>query len=109
MTDMEHEHAQHSHHVTPPYVYFVVYVLLVILLFATVGAYKVDLGAGNNVIAMVIAAIKAVLVVLFFMQVKYSSKLTWVWASLGFVWLIVLFSTLGDYIARGWLPVRGWQ
>ena len=67
-----------------------------------------DLGVLNNPIAMAIAVVKATLVVLFFMQVKYSSRLTWLWAGLGFVWLIFLFSTIGDYLTRFLIPSGGW-
>ena len=51
--------------------------------------------------------IKAVLVVLFFMQVKMGTRLTWVWAAIGFLWLIFLFGTLGDYVTRNWISVTG--
>ncbi|MCW3096055.1 MAG: caa(3)-type oxidase, subunit, partial [Chthonomonadaceae bacterium] len=48
------------------------------------------------------------LVVLFFMQVKMGTRLTWVWASIGFIWLLFLFGTLGDYVTRNWISVTGW-
>jgi len=47
--------------------------------------------------------------VLFFMQVKYSTKLTWVWASLGFIWLSLMFGILGDYATRAVLAAAGWS
>jgi cytochrome c oxidase subunit 4 len=96
-------------HITPPKVYLIVYVVLVVLMGATIYASFWHLGRVNNIIAMGIAVSKAALVVLFFMQVKYSSRLTWLWAGIGFVWLLFLFGTVGDYMTRNWLPVTGWE
>ncbi len=97
-----------THHITPISVYVKVYVILMLLLFATWAISRIQLGPWNNVAAMTIAIIKATLVFLFFMGVKYSSKLTWVWATAGFLWLLVLFGVLIDYMSRGWIPVKGW-
>lgn len=97
-----------SLHIVPPRVYFTVYLLLLFFMALTIAAAKVHMGGViNNIVAMTIAVIKATLVVLFFMQVKYSSRLTWVWAALGFIWLLFLFLTLGDYITR--ITPAGWQ
>ncbi len=103
------DHAEESHHVTPPFVYWRTYFLLLIFMVLTIAAYKVNLGpALNNVVAMAIAITKATLVVLFFMQVKYGTRLTWLWAGLGFVWLLLIFITLQDYMSRRWIPIPGW-
>jgi cytochrome c oxidase subunit 4 len=57
---------------------------------------------------MVIAVIKATLVVLFFMHVKFSSRLVKLFAGAAFFWLAVLFILmLSDYLSRGWLPTPG--
>ena len=98
-----------STHIVPPYVYYRVYALLLVLMVLTIVAARYQLGGTvNNIVAMTIAVIKATLVVLFFMQVKYNSKLTWVWAGIGFLWLGFLFLTMGDYMTRvvpsGWEP-----
>ena len=70
----------------------------------TVGAAEVDLGALNNVVMLAIACTKALLVILFFMHVRWSSRLTWVVAASGFVWLLILFGiTMTDYLTRGWV------
>jgi cytochrome c oxidase subunit IV len=53
---------------------------------------------------LAIAATKATLVILFFMHVRWSSRLTWVVAMAGFFWLLILFTVLGDYMSRGWVP-----
>ena len=106
---MDQDATHQTHHITEPKVYYIVYVLLVVLMLMTVGASYVNMGgAANNIVAMTIATIKAALVVLFFMQVKMGTRLTWVWASIGFIWLIFLFGTLGDYVTRNWISVRGW-
>ena len=97
-----------SHHITPPSVYGIVFVLLVIGMLLTIAAAKVQMGPLNNVVAMVIAITKATLVVLFFMQVKYSSRLTWLWAGAGFVWFLLLFITVGDYLTRDIGQAVGW-
>ena len=110
MEHSEHAHPEHneagSSHVVPWRVYGIVYLILLFLMVLTIVFAKVDLGPLNNPIAMAIAVTKASLVVLFFMQVRYGSKLVWVWAALGFIWLIFLFGTFGDYLTRDWLHVR---
>src|SRR2546423_14316223 len=73
--------------------YAVIYIALMALLILTVAASYVDLGHGMNLTAaMMIAVTKAVLVILFFMHVRRSSKLTWVYASAAFLWLGILFA-----------------
>ena len=62
----------------------------------------------NTVIALTIATIKATLVVLYFMHVRYSSRLVWVIVTSALFWLAILFAlTLSDYWTRDWLRV-GW-
>jgi cytochrome c oxidase subunit IV len=102
-------HNGHEHHITPISVYLKTYVILMVLMVATVLVAPVHLGPLNNVVAMAIAVTKAALVVLFFMQVKYGTRLTWLWAALGFIWFLLLFGILSDYVSRGWVPVDGWQ
>ena len=64
-----------SVHIVPVRVYLTVFALLLALTALTTGAAFVDLGAFNNVVALAIAACKATLVVLFFMHVRYSTRL----------------------------------
>ena len=60
----------------------------------------------NPVIALAIATTKALLVILYFMHVRYSSKLTKVTVLAGFFWLgILLVMTMGDYISREWIKL----
>ena len=94
-----------SDHILPVRTYLAIFVILLILLAATVAARYVELGRFNIVVALSIATVKAVLVVLYFMHVRYSSRLTWVFASAAFLWLgILLALTFNDYVSRGWVP-----
>lgn len=91
-------------HVAPKSMYYMVFGALIVGTILTVAAAKVDMGPLNNVVMLAIAATKATLVILFFMHVRWSSRLTWVVAMAGFFWLLLLFSILGDYTSRGWVP-----
>ena len=69
------------------------------------GSGAIDMGALNNVVMLAIAVTKAALVVLFFMHVRWGTRLTWVVAASGFFWLLILFGlTMQDYLTRGWVP-----
>ncbi len=81
--------------------YLLVYAALMILLAATVGVAFINLGVYNIVVALVIACIKAILVILFFMHVKDNDKLIWVFAGVGFLWMIFMFGGIfGDVFTR---------
>lgn len=91
-------------HISSIGAYLTVFAALMVLLFATVGAAYVNLGPLNIYVAMSIAIVKAVLVVLYFMHVRYSTTLTMVTAAAGFLWLILLLGiTAMDYISRHWI------
>jgi len=88
-----------------PRVYYAVFAALLLLLAATVAAAQFDLGRWNFPTATTIAALKGLLIILFFMHVRYSPPLTWLFAGAGFFWLVLLISlTFSDYITR---PMRG--
>jgi cytochrome c oxidase subunit 4 len=96
-------HKDHgSHHYTPKRLYLFVFAWLVILLLATVGAAFLHLGHWGGILAAyVIASIKAALIIMYFMHVKYSNKLTWVFATASFLWLaIFLLALMTDYGMR---------
>jgi cytochrome c oxidase subunit 4 len=100
-----------SHHIIPVDVYLKVFGVLMVLLVATVLAAMEDFsirlhwGPANVVIAMAIAIAKALLVVLFFMHIKYSSRLTQFIAGIAFLFLAVMFFfTFADYFSRNWIP-----
>ena len=94
-----------SGHVAPKSMYYGVFTALMVGTALTVAAAFVDLGLLNNVVMLGIAITKATLVVLYFMHVRWSSRLTWVIAASGFFWLLILFGlTMQDYLTRGWVP-----
>jgi cytochrome c oxidase subunit 4 len=93
-----------SGHVAPKSMYYAVFGALILGTALTVGAAEVDLGPLNNVVMLAIACTKALLVILFFMHVRWATRLTWVVAASGFVWLLILFGiTMTDYLTRGWV------
>jgi cytochrome c oxidase subunit 4 len=95
-----------SPHVVPRKVYYAVFVALLVLTAITTAVSFVDLGPWNTVVALGIAFLKATLVALFFMHVKYSPRLTQVIVAGGIFWLAILIVlTLSDFVSRGWLPV----
>jgi cytochrome c oxidase subunit 4 len=108
--DAEHGeyHADSEHHIVPLSTYYKVFAALMVLLFITVAAARVELGVFNVPIAVGIAVVKAVLIILFFMHVKYSSKLVWVFSGAAFVFVGIMFAlTLSDYFTRGWIGTVG--
>ena len=92
-------------HVISVRLYAAIFAALLLLTLSTTGMAFVDLGGDlNAVVAVVIAIVKALLVILFFMHVRYSSRLTWVFVGAGFFWLLILLTlTMTDPLARGWL------
>jgi cytochrome c oxidase subunit 4 len=99
----------HNGHVTSPGFYIAIFLALLALTGATVAVAEFDLGVMNDVVALGIAATKAMLVLLFFMHVRYSTRLTALTAIGGFLWLAILIGiTLTDYFTRVTvLPVPG--
>jgi cytochrome c oxidase subunit 4 len=91
-----------SEHLLPKRTYYIVFALLMVFTYVTWQVAYFDLGPLNTVAALGIAVFKALLVLLFFMHVKYSSRLTWVVAGAGFFWLgILLVLLMTDYLSRG--------
>jgi cytochrome c oxidase subunit 4 len=97
-------HTAHpTHHVVPLRIYYAVFATLMVLTGVTVAVAYLDLGPINTVAAIVIACIKATFVVLYFMHVKYSSRLIKLTVVAGLYWMVILLGlTLGDYLTRGW-------
>ena len=92
-----------SGHVAPKSLYYTIFLALMVGTILTVVVAKYDLGLLNNIVMLTIACSKALLVILFFMHVRWSTRLTWVVAASGFFWLLILFSiTMADYMSRGW-------
>jgi cytochrome c oxidase subunit 4 len=90
-------------HVVPRRVYYLIFAALIACTALTVAVSFVDLGPINAVVALTIAVLKATLVVLFFMHVKYSTRLTWLVIAGSVFWLgILLALTFSDYLTRAW-------
>ncbi len=98
-----------EHHKISRRTYFVIFGALLVLMFLTVAAHSVDLGPLLNItIAMIIAIAKTVLIILYFMHVRFNSRLTQLMAGASFLFLLILFGfTMADYLARGWPPEPG--
>ena len=91
--------------------YVGIFAALIGLTGLTVAVAFFDLGGGrlhfvNAIVAITIAVVKALLVVLYFMHVRYSSRLIWIFVGAGVFWLLILFVlTLADFLSRGWFPL----
>jgi len=94
--------------VVPPRIYYRVYAILLAATVLTWGVSRLHLESPLGVmVALTIAMAKALLVVLFFMHVRYSSWLTWVFVGAGVAWMgHILILTMSDYLTRG--GVAGW-
>lgn len=117
-----HEHA-HSHHITPIGQLAKVFVFLTILMVATIawaqfalahpegalGLNRAGFSYLNNIVAMGIAAVKAIAVIQIFMGVKFASNAIKTYAILGFVWFTLMFIMFTDYGTRHWEAVKGWS
>ena len=101
--DGQGHHEEHEHHIVSPMVYLVILASLLVGTALTIWASYVDLGILNPIIALAIACTKATLVVLFFMHVKYSTRLTKLTVFAGvFTFMILIGMTLADYFTRAW-------
>jgi cytochrome c oxidase subunit IV len=93
-----------SGHVVSVRIYFTIFATLLVLTAATVIVSGLDLGALNTIVALTIAVTKALLVILYFMHVRYSTRLTWLVVSAGFAWLgILIVFTMSDVLTRSWV------
>jgi len=95
-----------SEHIVPVKVYFVIFLALLAgtILTAWVAFYNFP-GPLNAIVALSIACIKAGLVILYFMHMRYSARLIWVVFGSALFWLAIMFAlTFSDYSTRGWLP-----
>ena len=97
-----------EHHIVPKRVYYAVFVTLIILTWVTAFVSTIDLGRLNIYVAQSIAVFKASLVILFFMHVKYGTRLTKMIVGAGLFWLILLlFITMSDLWTRNMMGVPG--
>jgi len=95
-----------SEHIVYPRVYITIFLALMVGTGLTVvAAFRDFPGPLNAVVALTIAVVKATLVVLFFMHVRYSSRLIWLVVGAALFWLAIMFAlTISDYSTRSWLP-----
>jgi len=107
--------AEQKEHLVATGTYVAVLSTLMALLTLTIAAAFVDmdrwtsahgLGSGwNTALALTIAVLKGLLILLFFMHVKYGSRIIWAFSAAGFVWLMMMLSlTMTDYLSRNHPP-----
>jgi cytochrome c oxidase subunit IV len=111
--NQKHQQTDHEPHIVSPFTYLAILLALLVGTGLTVWASYIDLGEWhiapglvlfwNPVVALAIACTKMTLVVLFFMHVKYSPKLTKLTVMSGFfIFLVLIGMTLADYFSRAW-------
>lgn len=112
---MAHGNSHHSAHGAPgghpevghiiPYrIYVTVLLVLLVLTVVTVAVSRIDFGVLNIVVAMVIASIKAGLVGLFFMHLKYEDRTIWIFVLFPIVLLFTLIAGLFVDNPFRWIP-----
>ena len=93
-------------HITPVRTYLAVFAILVLLLVATIGVSFLPRGPFAIAVAMGIAFSKAVLIAIYFMHLRSSNRLTWVFSGAALLWFGILVAlTLNDYLTRTWLDI----
>ncbi|HEX7809653.1 MAG TPA: cytochrome C oxidase subunit IV family protein [Thermoanaerobaculia bacterium] len=91
------------HHQASLVTYFAVFATLMLLTVLTVWVSRIDLGELNTAVAMAVAIVKATVVILWFMHVIHSPRLTWIVVISSFLWLAVMFVLFfSDYLTRHW-------
>jgi cytochrome c oxidase subunit IV len=92
-----------SAHILPKRVYYTIFAILMFCTYLTVQIAFFDLGPVNTIAALGIACFKATIVILFFMHVKYSTRLTWAVVLGSVFWFAILIAlTMSDYLTRAW-------
>ncbi len=95
-----------AEHIVPRKTYLLIFGVLLVLTLVTVWVSTIDLGRLNVLVALAIAVGKALLVVLYFMHVRYSGRMTRLVLIAGVFWLLILFAlTMSDYLTRRWLSL----
>lgn len=94
MSHHDHDsHSGHVGHIQPGYIYRNILIALLILTVITVGVAQIHFGGvWNIIVAMIVASIKAALVAMYFMHLKYEDKFTWIYALIP---LFLLFLLIG--------------
>ena len=100
--------SEQTQHIDSVKSYALVFAALIVLTFVTTGVAYIDLGVFSVVVALGIACVKALLVALWFMHVRHSSRLTRLTVVGALLWLgILIFFTMGDVVSRNWIGVAG--
>jgi cytochrome c oxidase subunit IV len=98
--------AEMSEQVVNPKIYIWTCIALLVLLAVTWSIADVNLGPFNLIVALAVSITKAIVIALFFMHIKGSSRLLHLAAVAGVMWLLILISlTLSDYFTRGWVQL----
>ena len=101
------QHGESSVHVSSYGFSFLIFAVLIVLTGVTVGVAYVDLGWINTPLALLIAGLKAGVVLAYFMHLKWSTNLMILVGIIGFLWVVILLAfTIADYMSR--VPVEGW-
>jgi len=88
-------------HIVPRKIYVLIWASLMLLLLLTWGVAQFNLGELNVIAALTIAVTKMLLVILYFMHIRYSPRRTWIFVAAGFIWLLIMIDlVLGDYLTR---------
>lgn len=97
-----------SEHIVPIRIYVTIFMVLLVGTALTVIAAFIDFPWRlNTIVALTIATIKATFVVLYFMHVRYSSRLIWVIVAAALFWMAILFAfTFSDYLTRDWISIQ---
>ena len=98
-----------SEHIVPVRIYVTIFLVLLVGTALTVLAAFYDFPWRlNTIVALTIATVKATFVVLYFMHVRYSTRLVWVIVASALFWVAIMFAfTFADYFTRGWLSPQG--
>ena len=108
-THVSHSNSSDHHpHVVSVQTNLIIFALLMVLLVLTVVAAYTITGTWGIIVAMIIATVKAILILAYFMHVRFGSKLQFLFAVAAFFWLgLMILITLMDYSSRGWLGIGG--
>ena len=94
--------AEHAEHIVPIRIYLLIFATLLVLTAVTTAVAYINLGPLNVVVMLSIACFKATLVILYFMHVRFTNRVTQLAAVTGFAWLLIMFAlTMSDYLTRG--------
>jgi len=81
----------------------IIWLVLVVMHFVILGSAYLNLGFVNTPFMLTLAVVQMILIILIFMEVRYSARVIWMFAAAGFFWLLILFTLVAsDYLTRGW-------